>query len=166
MNKTELVLVLSLWLFAFVALVFEPLYYFGCDWSYDKCSSSPYQIVRIVGEMWAIYCPWDPLFWDIPSWLKIMCIIEVVIFGPLYAVVAYGLQYKRAWVKDVALPFSGALFYSTVVYFAMEVVYHAEEANLLLVFVINIPWSIIPVLLAYYVVTAPPGTQYKNKKAV
>mmetsp|Transcript_8606 Transcript_8606/g.12843 ORF Transcript_8606/g.12843 Transcript_8606/m.12843 type:complete len:166 (-) Transcript_8606:51-548(-) len=142
-------LVMTLWLFAFVALVFEPLYYFGCDWSYEGCAASPHEIVVIVGNIWKIYCDWDPLFLDIPSWLRVMCIIEVFVFGPLYAICAYGLQYNAKWLPNIALPFSGALFYSTVVYFAMEFAYIVPGTNVFMVFVVNVPWSIAPVFLAY-----------------
>jgi hypothetical protein len=145
------VLIFVFWLFAFVALVFEPLYYYGCNWELSNCQHSPFQIIQIVGKIWAIYDQWDPLFISIPLWLQIMCTIEVFLFGPLYAICAYGLQTKAQWLPAVALPFCGALFYSTIVYFAMEFLDPLPETNLFAVIVVNIPWSIFPVLLAWRV---------------
>ena len=81
-----------------------------------------------------------------------MCTIEVLAFGPLYALSAYGLHYRCKWLPYVALPFTGALFYSTVVYFWMDFVYPEPGTDMIMVFIVNIPWSIFPVLLGYRVI--------------
>jgi hypothetical protein len=155
---SDTTLIVAFWIFAFTALVFEPLYYFGCNWSYENCEASPFPIVAAIGEVWKIYGDWDPLFLKVPTWLQVMCTIEVVIFGPLYALCAYGLQKRTTWLPHVALPFCGALFYSTVVYFAMEFMFVEPGTNLLMVFIVNIPWSIFPVLLSIRVLNMnPPG---------
>lgn len=148
MRTLDSILVVCLWIFAFTALVFEPLYYFGCNWNYDNCAEAS-SIIRIVGDIWLIYGRWDPLFLKIPPFLQVMCAIEVFVFGPLYAITAYGLQYQRKWLPSVALPFTAALFYSTVVYFGVEFLFTEPGTDVFMVFVINIPWSIVPVLLAY-----------------
>ena len=157
----ERLLVCALWAFCFVALVIEPLYYFGCNWddTGSSCDSSPHLLVRWVAVVWRIYCRWDPLFTAVPLWLRIMCSIEVFLFGPLYGVCAYGLQYRRPWLAAAALPFSGALLYSTLVYFAMEFAQPEPGTNLTAVLLVNIPWSVVPVLLMYHVwVTMPTAT--------
>mmetsp|Transcript_1215 Transcript_1215/g.1229 ORF Transcript_1215/g.1229 Transcript_1215/m.1229 type:complete len:91 (+) Transcript_1215:2-274(+) len=77
-----------------------------------------------------------------------MCSIEVFLFGPLYFVCAYGLQYKLKWLPYIALPFCGALFYSTIVYFAMELIEPLPGTNMIAVILVNIPWSILPILLS------------------
>lgn len=202
------VLIASLWLFAFVALVFEPLYYFGCSWEYANCQYPPpapapatsissnsisclsycavylhYYIqvlVYYIAQVWAVYGAWDPLFLVVPVYLRVMCVIEVVIFGPCYALCAMALtelgckdccpirrsciddaetSAKRVWWRTMllylGLPFCGALVYSTVVYFAMEWIEGtaatATGFNLWMVFVVNIPWTIVPVLLVYHI---------------
>lgn len=137
--------------FAFTALVFEPLYYFGCNWEFSQCSLSPFEIVRVVGDIWNIYNRYDPLFANIPDWLRIMCAIEVVLFGPLYALAAYGLYHRARWLPSVVYPFAGALIYSTIVYFMMEFLYTTPGTNLFMVLIINVPWTIFPAILAYRV---------------
>ena len=82
-----------------------------------------------------------------PLWLRILCAIEVFIFGPLYLICAYGLCFKKQWLAQIALPFCGALVYSTVVYFAMEVLDQVPGTNMALVFIVNIPWTIFPIIL-------------------
>lgn len=155
------------WLFAFCGCVFEPLYYAGCNWNGAECGDG------VVPRIWRLYSSWDPLFLDMtaPSllWLRVMCTLECVVFGPCYAAVAVGLQPFRPeglhtpWLQPLALLFSGALVYSTVVYFAMEVVLaNSSGADMTMVFLINGPWTVIPCILAYKTatVTPPPPVGY------
>lgn len=140
-------------LFAFVGLVFEPLYYFGCNFSDLDRSCGDWWVPVI----WRVYTFWDPLFEDLSTasarWIKVMCIIEVVLFGPLYAYMAYALSisdHKRRpkYYIPVGLLFSGALIYSTILYFVMELFYESHRANMFWVFVINCPWTFVPAVLA------------------
>jgi hypothetical protein len=157
-------LVAVFYVFAFTALVFEPLYYLGCDWNFDSCYyEDSSTLVRTCKALWSIYNQWDPLFAAPPAWLKVMCYIEVFAFGPLYALSAYGLQNRCDWLPYVTLPFSGALFYSTVVYFVMEFAYPEPGTNLIMVFIVNIPWSIFPVLLAHRVIQLNQLKSLMNK---
>eukprot|EP01039_Chlorochromonas_danica_P006205 gene6205-6843_t len=149
-NGIEVLLFVWYLIFAFTALVFEPLYYFGCNWNGLTCTlahNSP--LLEIIRQIWFIYAHYDPIFYDMPLWLRILCGIEVFLFGPLYVLTAWGLYKKTPWLNFVALPFSGALIYSTIVYFAMEVLEEVEGTNLLVVFLVNLPWTIIPILLLY-----------------
>jgi len=159
-STLDMALIVSFCIFGFTALVFEPLYYFGCDWNFHTCTHElTWPIIRMAKSIWEIYCEWDPMFYNIPDWLRVLSCIEVFVFGPLYGLCAYGLwnpthtgsptHSYAPWLPWVALPFCGALLYSTMVYFAMEVLYPMEGTNLSLVFAINLPWSIGPVVLAY-----------------
>lgn len=135
-------------LFAFVALIFEPLYYFGCDWNGKICPlATESSLIFYTKEIWLFYAQWDPLFYNIPLWLRVLCSIEVFIFGPLYLVVVIGLINDSSWLFPVTLLFSGALVYSTIVYFLMEIIEFLPGTNLLMVFIVNIPWTIVPILL-------------------
>lgn len=161
----EKLLISTLWLFGFVALVFEPLYYFGCGWTDvgRSCDDSPFAPVRGAAVVWRVYTEsWDPLFIDIPLWLRVMCSIEVLVFGPLYVICAVGLQMRSAWLPPVAYIFSGALFYSTIVYFAIEILHPVVGTNLLMVFVVNIPWSILPVALVHFIWTTSNSFGHKK----
>jgi hypothetical protein len=149
MTILDKVLIHTFYLFGFVALIFEPLYYFGCDWELAKCQQSSSKIVQIVGQIWSIYCQWDPLFINLPLWLRVLCSIEVFIFGPCYILAAYGYQYKCTWHSYLISPFCGALIYSTIVYFAMEWIEFVPGTNMYMVFIVNIPWTIFPIILIY-----------------
>ena len=152
MMLSDRVLSAWFWIFAFIAIVFEPLYYFGCDWNGASCEYD------VVANIWAIYAQWDPYFGDMRKsellWLRVMCTIEVFVFGPCYVACAVGLAPTRpegdhaAWLRGVALPFCGALIYSTFVYFAVEYMEAtASGANLPMVVLINAPWTVLPSFL-------------------
>lgn len=135
-------------LFGVVALTFEPAFYFGCDWSARLCpaaQTSP--VVATVRDAWMIYAHWDPLFFDVPLWLRVLCFIEVFVFGPLYLITAWGIFRRASWLPALALPFSGALVYSTVVYFAMEVLEAVPGTSMAMVLAVNLPWTVVPLVL-------------------
>ena len=105
------------------------------------------------------------MFYNVPMWLRVMCSIEVFLFGPLYVLTAIGMAYETKWFVNLALPFSGALIYSTVVYFAMEIIENMPGTNLGFVFLINLPWTIVPMLLLHQIVAKgdDTSTTIKNK---
>jgi hypothetical protein len=152
-------------IFAFVALAFEPLYYFGCSWNGLDCPlAKTNQIIYYVKEMWLLYCLWDPMFYSVPLWLRVLCSIEVFLFGPLYVLTVIGLVYDSDWIYPLALVFGGALVYSTFVYFIMEIIENIEGTNFLVVFLVNVPWTILPLLLIYQVVQKSSNKSQSRKK--
>lgn len=155
MISLDTTLIAWLIVFAFTAVAFEPLYYFGCDWSSACPASAHSSLLSHVRDLWRIYVAWDPLFDHPPLWLRILCTIEVFVFGPLYAITAYGLYFRKPWLPVVAYCFSGALVYSTIVYFLMEALENFPGTNLLAVFLVNIPWTIVPMVLIFRLVSSP-----------
>jgi hypothetical protein len=137
-------------LFGVVALSFEPAYYFGCEWSGLLCpAAAKSPVMRGIRDLWMIYAHWDPLFLEVPLWLRVLCSIEVFVFGPLYLITAWGILRRASWLKALALPFSGALVYSTGVYFTMELLEAMPGTNMLMVFAVNLPWTIVPLMLMW-----------------
>lgn len=64
-------------LFAFVAMVFEPLYYFPCEFRLDalsRCGDAEHD--GIVLQLWRLYARWDALFVVVPDWLRITNLIQ------------------------------------------------------------------------------------------
>ena len=70
---------------------------------------------------------------------------------PFYLVLIYALVRARNWVRVPALLYGAAIVYSTVVYFGYEVLDAANraEADLLAVFLVNIPFTIVPLILMW-----------------
>lgn len=136
-------------LFAVSSLVFEPFIVFDVDLS---TTTDPF------GQTWHWYASsFDPIFLDTPLWLRIMCGIDAFVFGPFYLVLIYALSRARTWIRIPALLYGAAIVYSTAVYFGYEVLDAANrtQANLLAVFLINIPFTIVPLLLLWRMRNAP-----------
>jgi hypothetical protein len=137
-------------LFAVSSLVYEPFIVFGVDLS---------ATTDVFGRSWYWYArSFDPIFLDTPLWLRIMCGIDAFVFGPFYLLLIYALVRARSWIRVPALLYGSAIVYSTLVYFGYEVFDDANraEADLLAVFLVNIPYTIIPLLLMWRMRSAEP----------
>lgn len=142
LRERPLDLFLILWfsVFAFTSLVMEMYIVFDVDL---RTATDP------LGRAWRLYCQWDPLFFDTPAWLRIMCAIDAFVFGPFYLLLIGALWRDRAWIRLPALLYVAAIVYSTVVYFGYEFVVERERANLAMVVLINVPYTIVPLLLGW-----------------
>ena len=130
-------------LFAVSSLVYEQFIVFGIDLS---------RTTDIFGRSWYWYAAsFDPIFLETPLWLRIMCTIDAYVFGPFYLVLIYALVRERNWIRIPALLYGTAIVYSTVVYFGYEFLDEANraEADLLAVFIVNVPYTIVPLLLMW-----------------
>jgi len=76
-----------------------------------------------------------------------MCGIDHFGFGTCYLLLIYGFFYKREWVKPLGMIYGSMIVYSTIVYFAFEFFFERARANLLWVVIINIPYTLVPLLL-------------------
>ena len=143
----EKILVGTLLVMGGIALCFEPLFYLNHQrWNQGEAS----QLGQLVVSVWDVYNAWDPIFADPPLWLKVMCWIEVLVFGPLYLFSAFVISRRQSrLLRTVVLPFSGALLYSTVVYFALECLDPLPGTNLPMVFLINCPWTLLPIAIFF-----------------
>ena len=154
-NRCDTFLAWIFALFAFIALIFEPMYYFPCHWRLDEGLCKFPENDGIFLMLWRLYGGWDALFFVVPRWLQLMCTVEVVVFGPCYALCSFYLfRAKRPWwFQPFVCAFCGALIYSTVIYFGYEFIFPDSSTDLLLVFVVNVPWTITPCILLYRTVS-------------
>jgi hypothetical protein len=138
-------LVFCFCVFSISSLVYEQFVVFGVDLS---------STTDIFGRSWYWYArSFDPVFLDPPLWLRIMCTIDAYVFGAFYLVFIYAFVKGRNWVRIPALLYGSAIVYSTIVYFGWEFLdaENRAQANLLAVFVVNIPYTIVPLLLMWRV---------------
>lgn len=146
-------LVFAFCVFAVSSLVYEQFIVFGVDRS---------TTTDIFGRSWYWYArSFDPVFLDPPHWLRIMCAIDAYVFGACYLVFIFAFVKGRNWVRIPALLYGSAIVYSTVVYFAWEFLdeENRSRANLFAVFIVNIPYTVVPLLLMYRVRHTEPFTR-------
>lgn len=144
----ERILVYSLLGFAFVALIFEPLFYLSHPKWTQAAPVAPW--MTSLWE-WGYIEPFDPIFNDPPNWLFVFCWIEVLVWGPLYLWSAWLIWNASQLQHLVLLPFAGALFYSTVVYFVLDLLDPVPGTHFVGVTLINLPWTLLPVALVWHV---------------
>jgi hypothetical protein len=141
----DLFLVFWFCVFALSSFVFEQFVIFGVDLS---TTTDPF------GRTWYWYArSFDPVFLDPPLWLRIMCTIDGYIFGAFYPVFIYAFVRGCNWVRIPALLYGSAIVYSTLVYFGWEFLdeTNRQSANLLAVVIVNIPYTLVPLLLMWRV---------------
>lgn len=141
----DVFLVFFFCVFAVSSLIYEQFVVFGVDLS---------TTTDIFGRSWYWYArSFDPVFLDPPLWLRIMCTIDAYVFGSFYLVFIYAFVKGRNWVRVPALIYGSAIVYSTLVYFGWEFLdeENRARANMLAVVVVNIPYTIVPLLLMWRV---------------
>jgi hypothetical protein len=146
-------LVFCFFVFSISSLIYEQFVVFGIDLS---------TTTDIFGRSWYWYArSFDPVFLDPPLWLRIMCSIDAYVFGPFYLVLIFAFVKGRNWVRIPALLYGSAIVYSTIVYFGWEFLDAANraQANLLAVIVVNIPYTVVPLLLMWRVRHPEPFTR-------
>lgn len=131
-------LVAALALFAFTSLVMEPYFVFG-DIGHPH---------DLLGRGWRWYARFDPAFLDRPLWLRIVCGIDLFVFGPFYLLAVYAFWRARNWIRVPFFVMAGIIVYSTVVYFLWEILGESARANIPVVIAVNIPYSIVPIVAA------------------
>ena len=135
---------------AFPSLVMEMYIVLGVDLA---AATDP------LGRAWYFYASsWDPIFLDTPLWLRVMCTIDAFVFGAFYPLLVYALVKGLNWIRIPALLYSAAIVYSTLVYFGVEVIGESGRADLLMVFVINLPYTVFPLALAWRMRMPEPFT--------
>ncbi len=142
MGNRALDRVLVVWfaLFAFTSLAMEPYVVFGLDL---HRAHDPLAVA------WLLYASrWDPAFLDPPLFLRVMCGLDCFVFGPFYLVLIYAFVRRRDWIRAPALVFVGAVVYSTLVYFGWELVSERGRADLPMVLLVNVPYTLVPLVLA------------------
>lgn len=172
LTMTALDHIITFWLviFALVAFTFEPVLVFVCKGNLDSCQENELEhnhITKLLIELWFWYAKqFDPLFINTPFWLVIMCGIDCVIFGPMYIIVLFGWIYDSSgiWFKRFVCIWNGALVYSTVVYFAYEILIEYQRNSMFWVIVINMPWTIVPLLLLKQVLISETKHKQYHKK--
>lgn len=133
-------------LFAFTSLVMEMYVVFGVDLAH---ATDP------LGRAWNWYAQRDPIFYDPPLFLRLMCAVDAFVFGPFYLVLLYAFARRHEWIRIPGLAYVGAIVYSTIVYFLVEFIQPLPGTDLAFVFWVNVPYTVVPIWLGWRLRQAP-----------
>ena len=98
---------------------------------------------------------YDPLLWARPAWYRATIWLDVLAFGPFYAVALYAFARGRDWIRIPAVVWGAVLFTNVFIILFDELLgAHATPAPLVVVGA-NLPWLLAPFLVGWRVLRSP-----------
>ncbi len=150
MPVLERILLVGFSLFILMSAVLEPIIVAICGWDQiGACAESG----ALAGRLLQFYASIAPVFLELPFWLKMLNSSDTLVFLPLYyAPSFYALLRKEVdapWFRLLGSVMSGALLYAVTVNLVWEALAGPEGTKLLWVFIFNVLYLIVPLLLLW-----------------
>jgi hypothetical protein len=101
----------------------------------------------------------DPLLMARPQWWKMTIWIDVLFYGPFYALAIYAFIKGRDWIRIPAIFYSGMMFADVFIILGEEVAGPHATPHLPLVLGLNLPWLLMPIFLTLRLRSEHPFTQ-------
>jgi hypothetical protein len=139
----DLVLIACFLGFAITSFVFDP--YTALDVDLAASTSPPARLIHWFGTTV------DPLVLHPPLFLRFMVGISVVVLGPTYLVLAYGLWRDSPWLRTPAIAYASVKIYSMLVYLGVALFGDTPPRDHALFFAVYLPYLIAPLALSWRV---------------
>ena len=89
----------------------------------------------------------DPLLIARPQWWKMTIWIDVLFYGPFYALAIYAFVKGRDWIRIPATFYSGMMFAGVFIILGEEAAGSHVTPNFPFVLALNLPWLLMPIFL-------------------
>ena len=89
----------------------------------------------------------DPLLMARPQWWKMTIWVDVLLYGPFYALAIYAFIKGKDWIRIPAFFYSGMMFMGVTVILGEEIAGPQATPHLPFVLGLNLPWLLMPILL-------------------
>ncbi len=89
----------------------------------------------------------DPLLMARPQWWKNTIWLDVLFYGPFYAVAIYAFLRGREWIRIPAIFYSGMMFADVFIILGEEIAGPHATPHPAIVVAFNLPWLLVPILL-------------------
>jgi hypothetical protein len=89
----------------------------------------------------------DPLLWARPTWYQATIWIDLVGFGPFYAVAIYAFTRGREWIRVPAIVWASVMLTNVTIILSEEIWGPFASPKLWAVVAANASWIVIPVLV-------------------
>jgi hypothetical protein len=89
----------------------------------------------------------DPLLMARPQWWKQTIWLDVLFYGPFYAVAIFAFVKGKEWIRIPAIFYSGMLFADVFIILGEEIAGPHASPHLAAVIALNLPWLLVPILL-------------------
>ncbi len=105
----------------------------------------PAVMVKVIHWYGSTY---DPLLMARPQWWKQTIWLDVLFYGPFYALAIYAFLRGREWIRIPAIFYSGMMFADVFIILGEEIAGPHATPHLGTVFALNLPWLLLPLLLS------------------
>lgn len=104
----------------------------------------PESMVRLVHWYGSSF---DPLLMARPQWWKMTIWMDVLFYGPFYALATYAFINGKDWIRIPAFFYSGMMFMGVSIILGEEIAGTHATPHLPLVLALNLPWLLTPIFL-------------------
>jgi hypothetical protein len=104
----------------------------------------PPVMVKVIHEYGSTY---DPLLMARPQWWKDTIWLDVLFYGPFYAVAISAFLHGSDWIRIPAIFYSGMMFADVFIILGEEIAGPHASPHLPIVIALNLPWLLLPIAL-------------------
>jgi hypothetical protein len=97
----------------------------------------------------------DPLLWARPVWYRATIWIDVLLFGPFYAVASYAYARGREWIRTPSFLWAGMMLANVTIIMSEEILGVHASPRPLVVVAANASWLIFPILVTWRMSRGP-----------
>jgi hypothetical protein len=97
----------------------------------------------------------DPLLWARPVWYRATIWIDVLLFGPFYAVAIYAYARGREWIRTPSLLWAGMMLANVTIILSEELAGPHASARPFVAVAANASWLIFPILVTWRMSRGP-----------
>ena len=101
----------------------------------------------------------DPLLMARPQWWKDTIWLDVIFYGPFYALAIYAFIKGKEWIRIPAVFYSGMMFADVFIILGEEIAGPHATPRLPLVLALNLPWLLLPIFLTLRLLKEHPFTR-------
>ena len=123
----------------------------------------PASMVNMIHSYGTTY---DPLLMARPQWWKQTIWLDVLFYGPFYAIAIYAFLRGREWIRLPAIFYSGMLFADVFIILGEEIAGPHASPHLGIVAALNLPWLLLPLALTARMWRDHPFSQEESVKPV
>jgi hypothetical protein len=98
---------------------------------------------------------YDPLLWARPAWYRATIWIDVLLFGPFYAVAIFAFARAREWIRTPSLIWAGLMFANVTIILFDELLGEHASPHPFVVVGANASWLIVPILMVWRMTRKP-----------
>ncbi len=111
---------------------------------YQQPAWPPAVMVKVIHAYGTAF---DPLLMARPQWWKQTIWLDVLFYGPFYAVAIYAFLRGREWIRIPSIFYAGMMFADVFIILGEEIAGPHATPHLGIVFALNLPWLLIPLIL-------------------